>query len=40
MRQVSPLCAVVDKRGGHVNPLGYARKNEQAHFAPASTIEV
>jgi len=22
------------------NPLGYARKNEQAHFAPASTIEV
>jgi hypothetical protein len=22
------------------NPLGYAHKNEQAHFAPASTIEV
>jgi hypothetical protein len=22
------------------NPLGYARKNEQAHFAPVSTIEV
>jgi len=22
------------------NPLGYARKNEQAHFAPAATVKV
>jgi hypothetical protein len=28
--------------GCHVvaNPLGYARKNEQAHFQPASCIEI
>ena len=31
------LCAVVDKRGGHVNPLGYARGLAQAAISRRSS---
>lgn len=32
------LCAMVDKRGGHVNPLGYARGLAQAALQAGATV--
>jgi glycine/D-amino acid oxidase-like deaminating enzyme len=32
------LCALVDKRGGHVNPLGYARGLAQAALQAGATV--